>query len=49
MVFCDDGVSRSPAIAVAYLMYAKRQSYASANAFVKLKKNTAKINFGFVK
>jgi protein-tyrosine phosphatase len=48
LVFCNDGISRSAAIAIAYLMYCKRKTYASAHAFVKLKRSKIKPNFGFV-
>jgi hypothetical protein len=49
LIFCQDGVSRSSALAIAYLMYAKRKTFAQANSFVQLKRSKAKPNFGFVK
>lgn len=49
LVYCTDGVSRSAAIVIAYLMYCKRKTYSDAYAFVKLKRSVAKPNFGFVK
>jgi protein-tyrosine phosphatase len=49
LVFCTDGVSRSAAIVIAYLMYSKRKTYSEAYSFVKLKRSVAKPNFGLVK
>ena len=49
LVYCTDGVSRSAAVVIAYLMYSKRKSYSDAYSFVKLKRSVAKPNFGFVK
>jgi protein-tyrosine phosphatase len=48
-VYCTDGVSRSAAIVIAFLMYAKRKSYAEAYSFVKLKRSAIKPNYGLVK
>ena len=49
LVFCDDGRSRSAAIIIAYLMYVKRQSYSSAFALLRLKREKVRPNFGFTK
>lgn len=49
LVFCADGRSRSAAIIIAYLMYVKRQSYSSAFALLRLKRDGVRPNFGFTK
>jgi len=49
LVFCHDGISRSAAIIIAYLMFFKRKTFSQAFTFLKLKRRQAKPNFGFVK
>lgn len=49
LVYCTDGVSRSAAIVIAYLMYSKRKTYSEAYAFVKLKRSVVKPNFSLVR
>jgi protein-tyrosine phosphatase len=49
LVYCTDGISRSAAIIIAYLMYSKRKTYSDAYAFIKLKRSVAKPNFSLVK
>lgn len=46
LVYCTDGISRSAAVVIAYLMYSKRKTYSDAYSFVKLKRSVAKPNFG---
>jgi len=47
LVHCTNGTSRSSAFVIAYLMYERRMTFAHAMAFVKLKRNEARPNFGF--
>jgi dual specificity phosphatase 12 len=47
LVHCTNGTSRSSAFVIAYLMYERRMTFANAMAFVKLKRNEARPNFGF--
>ena len=49
LVYCTDGVSRSAAIVIAYLMYSKRKTYSEAYSFVKLKRSVAKPSFSLAR
>ncbi|KAI0783526.1 dual specificity phosphatase [Abortiporus biennis] len=49
LVHCQQGVSRSAAIVIAYLMYAQNMTYDSAFELVKRKRACVKPNSGFVR
>ena len=47
LVYCSEGTSQSVAVVISFLMFERRMTYANALAFVKLKRSTAKPNYGF--
>ncbi|KAJ7198024.1 protein-tyrosine phosphatase-like protein [Mycena pura] len=49
LVHCQQGVSRSPSIVIAYLIRNHAMSYDAAHAFVKRKRACTKPNAGFVR
>ena len=49
LVHCADGISRSPTIVIAYMMWSKKMNYNEAIKLVKLKKNNIRPNSGFIK
>lgn len=49
LVHCQQGVSRSPAVIIAYLIRSRSMSYAAAYDLVKHKRPCIKPNSGFVK
>ncbi|KAF9553220.1 phosphatases II [Agrocybe pediades] len=49
LVHCQQGISRSPAIIIAYLMRFHRMSYASASSYVLKTRACIKPNKGFVR
>ncbi|KAF7308135.1 Dual specificity catalytic domain-containing protein [Mycena chlorophos] len=49
LVHCQQGVSRSPAVLIAFLIRDKRMSYDAAFAFVKQRRSCIKPNAGFVR
>ncbi|PPQ68531.1 hypothetical protein CVT25_005453 [Psilocybe cyanescens] len=49
LVHCQQGISRSPAIIIAYLMRAHHMSYSNAYSFVLRKRACIKPNSGFVR
>ncbi|KZT12306.1 DSPc-domain-containing protein [Laetiporus sulphureus 93-53] len=49
LVHCQQGVSRSAAIVIAYLIYTQNMTYDSAFNFVKRRRACIKPNSGFVK
>ena len=49
LVHCREGISRSSAIVIAYIMYKEKKSYIEAENFVRTKKNDINPNENFVK
>ena len=49
LVHCREGISRSSAIVIAYIMYKEKKSYIEAENYVRTKKNDINPNENFVK
>jgi hypothetical protein len=47
LIHCREGISRSPAFAIAYLMKYHDKSYNDAHDFIKNNRNKIALNFGF--